>query len=270
MNKIKSIISKEKNKFNQTSIKKRSFNNIIDSIKNKIRKESKSSFSQRIHSLMKKSKEKSKSNKKKSCTELNKNIISLKKFIKLKKNRIEQKNNLRNKLILSFENSYIKNSNITKSNAIYYTAFNNSNKNLNTIQMNNPKKIKLKNIQKKHNFLSNLISPMSTRSKNFSIINISPTSHIIHAEKTEKNSKCNFIKKNNNLINLKGTNYKNIKNINNKTILINNNNRIKTKNIRTTTKKEQNKFVVIDGRMIKTINKLSKKKISTLSKKSGI
>ena len=212
-------------------------------IKNKIRKESKSSFSQRILSLMKKSKEKSKSNKKKSCTELNKNIISLKKFIKLKKNIIEQKNNLRNKLILSFENSYIKNSNITKSNTIYNTPFNNSIKNLKTIQMNNPKKIKLKNIQKKHNFLSNLISPISTRSKNFSIINISPTSHSIHTEKKEKNLKYNLRKKSillsNNLINLKGINYKNIKNINNKTILINNNNCIKAKNIRTTTKKSK-------------------------------
>ena len=129
LNKIKPVITKEKNKIYQISKKKKSFNNIIVSINNKIRKESKSNISQRILYLMKENKNLSKAHKKNSCGELNKNIISLKKIFQHKKSRIEQKKNLRNKLMLSFENSNIKNLYISKSNVIYNTTFKNSNNN---------------------------------------------------------------------------------------------------------------------------------------------
>ena len=72
---------------------------------------------------MKENKKLSKAHKKNSCGELNKNIISLKKIIQQKKTQIDQKKNLRNKLMLSFENSNIKNLYISKSNAIYNTTF---------------------------------------------------------------------------------------------------------------------------------------------------
>ena len=217
---------------------------------------------------MKENKNLSKAHKKNSCGELNKNIISLKKIFQHKKSRIEQKKNLRNKLMLSFENSNIKNLYISKSNVIYNTTFKNSNNNLNTIKINNQKKRIFKNIQKNYYIFSSLTTPISTKHKKFSTINTSPINYTIHTEKREKITTINFKNKNNILSRKK--NYKKIKttNNNNKIILSSKKSCEIDKNIKSIQQKNQNKYIVINGKVIKTVNNLNKKTISTLLSKN--
>ena len=105
-NKNNTNFSNDKHKINIITKKMKSFNNIIKSIRNKMKKESKSNISQRILNLMKNKKDLLRINRKNSNNELNKNITSLKKFVQLKKIRNEKNNSdLKNKLILSLEES---------------------------------------------------------------------------------------------------------------------------------------------------------------------
>ena len=98
-NKNKSSIGKDKKKINKVSKKMKSFNCIIESIRKKIKKESKNNISQRIIKLMNNKKELFRTNQKSSNNELNKNKISLKKYMQANKKRNELESEFKNKLL---------------------------------------------------------------------------------------------------------------------------------------------------------------------------
>ena len=166
LNKNKSSSQKDKKKANKVSKKMKSFNYIINSIRKKIKKESKINISQRIIKLMKSKKELNKVNQANSNNELNKHIISLKKFMQMKK--------IKNKLTLTLEESELKNliNGNSKSKTLYNREFKNSNHSQNMIKINAPCKIK-NNATKKLNkyILSNITSPSPVKNKIFDNFN---------------------------------------------------------------------------------------------------
>ena len=166
LNKSKSSSQKDKKKANKVSKKMKSFNYIINSIRKKIKKESKINISQRIIKLMKSKKELNKVNQANSNNELNKHIISLKKFMQMKK--------IKNKLTLTLEESELKNliNGNSKSKTLYNREFKNSNHSQNMIKINAPCKIK-NNATKKLNkyMLSNITSPSPVKNKIFDNFN---------------------------------------------------------------------------------------------------
>ena len=166
LNKNKSSSQKDKKKANKVSKKMKSFNYIINSIRKKIKKESKINISQRIIKLMKSKKELNKVNQTNSNNELNRHIISLKKFMQMKK--------IKNKLALTLEESELKNliNGNSKSKTLYNREFKNSNHSQNMIKINAPCKIK-NNATKKLNkyILSNITSPSPVKNKIFDNFN---------------------------------------------------------------------------------------------------
>ena len=199
----------------------KSFNNIIKSIRNKMKKESKSNISQRILNLMKNKKDLLRINRKNSNNELNQNITSLKKFVQLKKIRNEKKNSgLKNKLILSLEESNKNNIINNKSTTIFVK---NSKRSINIYQINDSNRNKIRmNINPM--VLSNLTSPSSNKNKliiNFKTIYTSPNNHIIGTEHRDLNYK-NYIKNRNILY---PDTLNNVENFKNKNVLSKKNNR---------------------------------------------
>ena len=208
-NKNKSSLQKDKKKINNVSKKKKSFTCIINSIRKKIKKESKNNISQRIIDLMKSKKELLKINQNNSYNELNKNIISLNKFIKMNKKRNELESELKNKLILTLKETNLKN--ISNSNSkrksktktLYNREFKNSNFSLNMIKLNVPCKTKI-HLTNKINpkILSNLTSPSPIKNKifiNYNTINTSKNKRNNCILNTETYKYKNYIKNKNNL-----------------------------------------------------------------------
>ena len=206
-NKNKSSLQKEK-KINKVSKKMKSFNCIIESIRKKIKKESKNNISKRIINLMNSKKELFKTNQKSSNNELNKNnIISLKKFMHMNKKRYELENEYKNKLILALEESNSKNksNSNSKTKTLYNKEFKNSNFSLNKIKLNAQFKTKVHTSNKISSYLlSNLTSPISNKNKMFTNYNTINTSNnkrnkfILNTEKKTHNFN-NYIRNQNNL-----------------------------------------------------------------------
>lgn len=158
-------LSKEKYKI-KTEKKIKNFNNIISSIRSKLKKESKNNISQRILHLMKSRKELSKIHQRSPKNDkLNKNIISLKKFIQMNRKRKEQKNCKQNKLILSLEDSNFKNMNYINSNTIYETSFKNLNNAFKILQTKEAKKMTINNNRILFNIMNRFTSPHSSKNK---------------------------------------------------------------------------------------------------------
>ena len=268
-NKNNTIFLNDKKKNEPPAKKMKSFNNIINSIKNKMKKESKSNISQRILDLMKNKKDFLKINRKNSNNELNKNITSLKKFFQLNKLRNEKKSGLKNKLILSLEESNRNNIINNNSKTIY---INNSNHSINIYQLTDSNK---NIVPKNYNpgVLSNFTSPSSNKNKlffNLNTIKTSPNNHIIFTEQKESNYK-NFVK---NRTILYPDTFNNIKNFKNKNILIKQNNKTnknlvleKSKNKLNCSNINNKNKKVNDNRIIKNNNNPNKKKISNINDK---
>ena len=209
-NKNKSSLQKDKKKINKASKKMKSFNCIIESIRKKIKKESKNNISQKIFHLMNNKKELFKTNQKSSNNELNKNIISLKKFIKVNKKKNELESDFKNKLILTLDKSNSKkksNSNSkTKTKTLYNREIKYLNLSPNTIKLNISSKTKI-HLSNKINpyILSNLTTPQSNKNKmfiNYNTINTSTNKKkkcIINTEKKIQNFKKYIKNKNNSL-----------------------------------------------------------------------
>ena len=267
MNNTNFLNDKKKNE--PATKKMKSFNNIINSIRNKMKKESKTNISQRILDLIKNNKTSLKINKKNSSNELNKNITSLKKFMKLNRLRNEKNSDLKNKLILSLEESNRNNIINNNSKTIY---INNSNHSINIYQLTDSNKNKVP-MNLNSGVLSNLTSPSSNKNKlffNLNTINITPNNHIIFTEQKESNYK-NYIKNRNILYPETLNNSKNFKNRN---ILIKQNNRInknlvleKSKNKLNCSNINNKNKKVNDNRIIKNNNNQNKKKISNINDK---
>ena len=220
-NKNNTNFSNDKHKINIITKKMKSFNNIIKSIRNKMKKESKSNISQRILNLMKNKKDLLRINRKNSNNELNKNITSLKKFVQLKKIRNEKNNSdLKNKLILSLEESNKNNIINNNSKTIFVK---NSKRSINIYKINDSNRNKIRmNINPV--VLSNLTSPSSNKNKliiNFKTIYTSPNNHIIGTEHRDLNYK-NYIKNRNILY---PDTLNNVENFKNKNVLSKKNNR---------------------------------------------
>ena len=150
--------------------------------------------------MMKSKKELNKVNQANSNNELNKHIISLKKFMQMKK--------IKNKLTLTLEESELKNliNGNSKSKTLYNREFKNSNHSQNMIKITAPCKIK-NNATKKLNkyILSNITSPSPVKNKIFDnfnsikTINNSRNNRVLNTEKKILNFK-NYAKSKINLL----------------------------------------------------------------------
>ena len=201
LNKKKSLLSKEKNVLNKTTKKSKNVNNIITSIRNKMKKENKFKISQIILQLIKNKRESSKTNEKNLKTELNKNIISFKKLVQLHKKRNNQKSNLKNKLLLSLENSnsqkFNKFSMLKKSN------FNQSSTFLHKNQLNTPKRRNFKNIIINPLTMPSFVSQISHKNISYTntlTIKTNRIHHPTYKEEKEHNNKMDFRNKSNTLL----------------------------------------------------------------------
>ena len=202
LNNKQRTLSKEKNKISKTNNKLKSINNIINSIRNKIKKENKINVSESILQIMKNKKDSYKIGKKKSYNDLNENINSFKSLFKLYQKRKNYKIDLKNKLILSPNNSGSK----SIINILNSQTFINPSLTLNISKLNTSKNSIGTNIQNKINKISssnesNHLIILSNKDETNSILQLKKTIQKfkpINSEKNELNYK-NYIKNKNNL-----------------------------------------------------------------------
>ena len=202
LNNKQRTLSKEKNKISKTNNKLKSINNIINSIRNKIKKENKINVSESILQIMKNKRDSYKIRKKNSYNDLNENINSFKSLFKLYQKRKNYKIDLKNKLILSPNNSGSK----SIINILNSQTFINPSLTLNISKINTTKNSTGTNIQNKINKISssnesNHLIILSNKDETNSILQLKKTIQKfkpINSEKNELNYK-NYIKNKNNL-----------------------------------------------------------------------
>ena len=202
LNNKQRTLSKEKNKISKTNNKLKSINNIINSIRNKIKKENKINVSESILQIMKNKRDSYKIRKKNSYNDLNENINSFKSLFKLYQKRKNYKIDLKNKLILSPNNSGSK----SIINILNSQTFINPSLTLNISKLNTSKNSTGTNIQNKINKISssnesNHLIILSNKDETNSILQLKKTIQKfkpINSEKNELNYK-NYIKNKNNL-----------------------------------------------------------------------
>jgi hypothetical protein len=204
LNNKQRTLSKEKNKISKTNNKLKSINNIINSIRNKIKKENKINVSESILQIMKNKKDSYKIGKKNSYNDLNENINSFKSLFKLYQKRKNNKIDLKNKLILSPNNSGSK----SIINILNSQTFINPSLTLNISKLNTSKNSIGTSIQNKINKISssnesNHLIMLSNKDETNSILHLKKAIQKfkpINSEKNELNYK-NYIKNKNNLNN---------------------------------------------------------------------
>ena len=204
LNNKRRTLSKEKNKISKTNNKLKSINNIINSIRNKIKKENKINVSQSILQIMKNKRDSFKNRKKNSYNDLNENINSFKSLFKLYQKRKNYKIDLKNKLILSPNNSGSK----SIINILNSQTFINPSLTLNISKLNTSKNSIGTNTQNKINKISysnesNHLIMLSNKDETNSILLLKKAiqkSKPINSEKNGLNYK-NYIKNKNNLNN---------------------------------------------------------------------
>ena len=202
LNNKRRTLSKEKNKISKTNNKLKSINNIINSIRNKIKKENKINVSQSILQIMKNKRDSFKNRKKNSYNDLNENINSFKSLFKLYQKRKNYKIDLKNKLILSPNNSGSK----SIINILNSQTFINPSLTLNISKLNTSKNSIGTNTQNKINKISssnesNHLIIISNKDETNSILHLKKAIQKfkpINSEKNELNYK-NYIKNKNNL-----------------------------------------------------------------------
>jgi len=202
LNNKQRTLSKEKNKISKTNNKLKSINNIINSIRNKIKKENKINVSESILQIMKNKKDSYKIGKKNSYNDLNENINSFKSLFKLYQKRKNYKIDLKNKLILSPNNSGSK----SIINILNSQTFINPSLTLNISKLNTSKNSIGTNTQNKINKISssnesNHLIIISNKDETNSILHLKKAIQKfkpINSEKNELNYK-NYIKNKNNL-----------------------------------------------------------------------
>ena len=204
LNNKQRTLSKEKNKISKTNNKLKSINNIINSIRNKIKKENKINVSESILQIMKNKKDSYKIGKKNSYNDLNENINSFKSLFKLYQKRKNYKIDLKNKLILSPNNSGSK----SIINILNSQTFINPSLTLNISKLNTSKNSIGNSIQNKINKISssnesNHLIMLSNKDETNSILLLKKAIQKfkpINSEKNGLNYK-NYIKNKNNLNN---------------------------------------------------------------------
>jgi hypothetical protein len=202
LNNKRRTLSKEKNKISKTNNKLKSINNIINSIRNKIKKENKINVSESILQIVKNKRDSYKIRKKNSYNDLNENINSFKSLFKLYKKRKNNKIYLKNKLILSPNNSGSK----SIINILNSQTFINPSLTLNISKLNTSKNSIGTNTQNKINKISssnesNHLIIISNKDETNSILHLKKAIQKfkpINSEKNELNYK-NYIKNKNNL-----------------------------------------------------------------------
>ena len=247
--------SKEGNILNTTKTKLKNVNNIITSIKNKMIKENKFKINQRILQLISNRNESNKNNEKNVKTD--KNIISIKKLVQLNKKRINQKCNLKNKLLLSMENS-----NSQKYNK--FKTLNNSNFNQSSIfiyknQINTTRKRHFKKNKNNLTIIPSYYSPFELRNKSFVnslTINSNRIRHPIYKEEKEHKYKI-YLKNKSNILfktlnNSKEINFKKSPKKNCNKISVEKKGNIKIKNYKTIGQNKKNGFILIEDKNRKT------------------
>ena len=262
LNRIRPTLSKG-NQHNSIKIQKKmkSYNNIVNSITNKLKKENKNNISQRILLLMKNKKEFSKIHRTGTQNELNKNITSLKKFILFNNKKKERRINLRYKLMKSLDESNTKYMNTTSISNSSHKNFKQLKNSLNRLKMKEVKKLNLNENKKNHPKLSSVTSPFKNKNKFF----FNPTSiHNILSEKRDMNK--NYILFENNFV---SESLQNLKNVNDKQLSTKNKKKILKEKFNNRAKKK-NKLILIDNKIIRNNNAIINKNISLLTNKDKI